>query len=165
MLRPNRDAVGPGQTSVWDHPRPPSLAHESLHVRVSLGGSVVAETRRPALVRETSHPPVYFIAPEDIVPGVLRDAAGGSFCEWKGRAHYFDICAGGVTAERAAFGYRDPVPAFASITGWVAFYAGLMDEVTVEGERITPQPGGFYAGWITSDLAGPFKGGPGSHGW
>jgi hypothetical protein len=30
---------------------------------------------------------------------------------------------------------------------------------------VTPQPGRFYGGWITSNVAGPFKGGPGTRGW
>ncbi|MCW5860233.1 MAG: DUF427 domain-containing protein, partial [Caldilineales bacterium] len=77
----------------------------------------------------------------------------------------YDVVVGSRVAEQAAWAYPLPTPAFAAIAGHLAFYAGLMDACTVAGERVRPQPGGFYGGWITSDLAGPFKGEPGSMGW
>jgi Domain of unknown function (DUF427) len=96
---------------------------------------------------------------------VLERAAGGSVCEFKGRAHYFTVRGGGRIEPDAAWGYDDPSPGFEAIAGHVAFYAGRMDACFVGGERVTPQPGGFYGGWITSNVAGPFKGGPGTRGW
>lgn len=165
MMRPKREKAGPGQESVWDYPRPPALERSGSDVRVVFGGEVIAETGRAMLVKETSHPPVYFIPPEDVRGDVLREVGGGSFCEWKGGAAYFDVLVGERRAERACFCYPSPVARFAEIAGWYAFYAGAMDEVTVDGERVTAQPGGFYAGWITSKVVGPFKGGPGTMGW
>ena len=53
-----------------------------------------------------------------------------------------------------AFVYENPLPAFRAITGWFSFYAGPMDEVTVDEERVMPQEGAFYSGWITSELEG-----------
>jgi hypothetical protein len=64
-----------------------------------------------------------------------------------------------------AWYYPTPEPHYAAIRGHVAVYAGLMDECLVDGERVVPQPGGFYGGWITSNVVGPFKGSPGSSGW
>ena len=61
--------------------------------------------------------------------------------------------------------YRRPTPAFVTSRDYVAFYPQLMDSCTVDGELVTPQPGEFYGGWITSDVVGPFKGEPGSWGW
>jgi len=165
MVRPIPETPAPGQESVWKYPRPPALEHAGAHVRIVFAGVTIAESRRPALVKETSHPPVYFLPPEDVRADAVRPSAGPSFCEWKGEAAYFDVVAGGRIAERACFTYPSPVPRFRAITGWMAFYAGAMDEVTVDGERVTPQPGGFYAGWITSRVAGPFKGAPGTMGW
>ncbi len=151
--------------SVWDYPRPPRLEHVERHLRVVFGGVVIAESRRPARVLETSHPPVYYVSPEDLVLEHLVRAAGASFCEWKGNASYYDVSAGGKVAKAAAWTYRSPTPAFASIADWVAFYPGRMDECTLDGEAVRAQPGGFYGGWITSELVGPFKGEPGTSGW
>ena len=114
---------------------------------------------------ETSHPPNYYLPPDDISTGVLERTGSGSYCEWKGRAHYFDVRAGGRVEPDAAWAYESPSPAFAPIQDHVAFYAGRMDACFVDDELVVPQPGGFYGGWITSTVAGPFKGGPGSRGW
>ena len=160
-----RDAVGPGQESVWDYPRPPALVPSSRHVTVVLGGVTIADTRAALRVLETSHPPTWYLPREAFVDGALRAAEGSSVCEWKGRAVYFDLVGGGRVATRAAWSYPRPSERFAALAGHVALYAGLVDGCFVDGERVTPQPGGFYGGWITSDLVGPFKGGPGTSGW
>jgi len=68
-------------------------------------------------------------------------------------------------AARAAWSYPAPSPPFAALRDHLALYAAAVDACFVDGERVTPQPGGFYGGWITADVAGPFKGGPGSMGW
>jgi len=151
--------------SVRSYPRPPRLEATPRRLEVVLGGEIVAATQRGFRVLETHHPPVYYFPPEDVRPGVLRPAAGSSFCEWKGVARYFDVRAGGGTAPRAAWSYPDPSLAFAPIRDHVAFYPGPMDRCTVDGEVVTPQPGGFYGGWITGELVGPFKGAPGTLGW
>lgn len=157
---------GTGQESVWDYPRPPRLEANTRHLVVVFGGEVVAETRGGYRVLETSHPPQYYFPPEDISAGALREAAGGrTMCEWKGEAEYWDVHGGGGVASRSAWSYPSPVAAFAPLAGHVAFYAAPMDRCEVDGEVVTPQPGGFYGGWITSHVVGPFKGEPGSRGW
>ena len=154
-----------GQESVWDYPRPAVAEPTAATIRIELGGTIVAEITRAVRTLETSHPPSYYILPEDIAPGVLVPAQGSSFCEWKGRARYFEVVAGGERRERAAWSYSDPTPAFAMLRDHVAFYAAAMDACFVDGEHVVPQPGGFYGGWITSAVAGPFKGVPGSRFW
>jgi uncharacterized protein (DUF427 family) len=134
-------------------------------VTVVLGGETIADTTRALRVLETSHPPAFYLPRADVAPGALAPAEGGSFCEWKGAAAYLDVRGGGVTAARAAWYYPDPVPAFAALRDHVALYPGAMDACTVGGERVRPQEGGFYGGWITSEIVGPFKGGPGTAGW
>ena len=163
--RPVPELPGPGQESAWDYPRPPALEAVTARLTVVLGGVTIADTTRGHRVLETSHPPNYYFPPDDIVPGALIQAKGASFCEWKGRAHYFTVTGGGRVVHEGAWGYGEPSPAFEAIRGHVAFYAGRMDACTVDGELVTPQPGGFYGGWITRDVVGPFKGGPGSRGW
>lgn len=159
------DPPRPGQESVWDYPRPAVAEPTAATIRIELGGTVIAETTRAVRTLETSHPPSYYIPPEDIAPGVLVPAQGSSFCEWKGHARYFDVVAGGERRERAAWSYPDPTSAFAVLRDHVAFYAAAMDACFVDGEHVVPQPGGFYGGWITSAVAGPFKGVPGSRFW
>ena len=156
------DPTRPGQESVWSYPRPAVAEHSGASIRIELGGLLIADTRRAVRTLETSHPPSYYIPPAGIVPGVLVAAQGSSFCEWKGHARYFDVFAGGERRERAAWCYPDPTPPFAILRDHVAFYAAAMDACFVDGERVVPQPGGFYGGWITSKVAGPFKGVPGS---
>ncbi len=156
---------GPGQESVWDYPRPPRLEPTSKHIQVVFNGVVIADTTRAYRVLETSHPPVYYIPPADILQTCLEPTAGFSWCEWKGQAEYYTVVVGGRRAEAAAWYYANPTPAFAAIKNYVAFYAGPMDACYVDGEKVTPQPGEFYGGWITHDIVGPFKGEPGTGGW
>ena len=132
---------------------------------VELGGTVVVQTRRALRVLETSHPPGYYLPREDFAEGVLHSVPGTSFCEFKGSAAYLDVAAGGRRVARAGWYYPKPTPAYAVLLDHVALYPGPFDRVTVDGERVVPQEGGFYGGWITSRVVGPFKGGPGSQGW
>ena len=163
--RPEPEPVGPGQESAWDYPRPPALEPVTARLRVVLGGVTIADTTRGHRVLETSHPPNYYFPLDDVLPGALVPAEGSSYCEWKGRARYYDVVGGGVVAERAGWAYDTPSLAFTPITGHVAFYAGPMDACFVDDELVIPQPGGFYGGWITSKVVGPFKGDPGTRGW
>jgi uncharacterized protein (DUF427 family) len=165
VTRPVPEQPGPGQESVWDYPRPPRIERSSEHIEVVLGGITVAATDASYRVLETSHPPTYYLPREAFLPGSLRPAAGSSFCEWKGTASYLDVLGGTTVAPRAAWTYPDPTSGFAVIVDHVAVYPGLMERCTVDGEIVLPQPGGFYGGWVTSRVVGPFKGGPGTQGW
>src|SRR4029079_4799703 len=122
VARPPRVEPGPGQESVWDYPRPPALALTTAHVEVVLGGVTIADTRRAYRVLETSHPPNYYLPPDDVAPGALISVDGSSFCEWKGRAQSLDVYGGERVAPRAAWGYDAPSTRFAPIRGYVAFY-------------------------------------------
>ncbi|OYT69874.1 MAG: hypothetical protein CFK52_12770 [Chloracidobacterium sp. CP2_5A] len=155
----------PGQESVWDYPRPPRLERSGKRLRVVFGGVTIADTTRGWRVLETSHPPVYYFPPDDILPEALVASRRASYCEWKGAARYYAVRAGQRVAPDAAWSYPQPTPAFAPLAGQVAFYAGAMDACYVDDEQVVPQPGGFYGGWITRDIVGPFKGVPGSWGW
>lgn len=159
------EVPGPGQESVWDYPRPPALVADPRTVVVVFGDEV-CRTDRAYRVLETSHPPTWYLPLDAFAPGSLRPADGRSVCEWKGQASYLDVVAtDGRVAARAAWTYPSPSPAFAAIAGHVALYAHAVDRVTVAGEVVRAQPGGFYGGWVTDDVVGPFKGGPGSMGW
>ena len=151
--------------SVWGYPRPPRVEESGRTVRVVLGGEVIAESTRSKRVLETSHPPVYYIPIENVRPGVLVPSGRTTFCEFKGGAHYYTVRAGGRVEKDAAWYYPRPSPGFEAIADHVAFYPGRMDECSIDGERVKPQAGGFYGGWITAEIEGPFKGEPGTSGW
>lgn len=165
MQRPRPDTPAPGQESVWDYPRPPRVEPVQERITIRLGGELIADTRDAVRVLETSHPPVYYVPIADFIPGALVDASGSSFCEFKGAARYFDVRRGDVVRPGAAWNYPHPAPGYGALTDRVAVYAAQMDECTVGDEVAVPQPGGFYGGWVTSAVVGPFKGVPGSMGW
>ena len=156
---------GPGQESVWDYPRPPRLEDSKAHIVVNAVGVKVAETRRAKRVLETSHPPVYYIPPQDIDSQYLLPSRRRSWCEWKGEARYYHLVIAGATIEDAAWYYPSPVPRFADLQSYVAFYPSKMDGCFVDGEKVQAQEGDFYGGWITSSIVGPFKGASGTFGW
>ncbi len=166
-MRGRSDRIEPaaGQESVWDYPRPPSIQRSERHILIHLGGERIVDTRRSWRVCETSHPPVYYVAAEDFAPGALSPGDGGSFCEFKGAATYWHVTGGGQRRVDAGWSYEEPPAAFRAMRGAVAVYPGRMDEVLLDGEPVTPQAGGFYGGWITPDVVGPFKGEPGTRGW
>ncbi len=156
---------GHGQESVWDYPRPPRAEDSNKHIQVVFAGVVIADTRRAKRVLETSHPPVYYVPLEDVRLEYLERTGGTSWCEWKGQSSYYNINVDGMQAANAAWFYPEPQKAFSSIRNYVAFYPQKVDACYVDGEKVQPQPGGFYGGWITSDIVGPFKGGLGTVGW
>ena len=155
-------AIAPkdGQESVWDYPRPPRLAADPRRVEVRLGDRVLATTDRAIRVLETASPPTFYIRPEDVDGASLVPSGRTSLCEWKGQAVDFDLASG---PESIAWCYPRVFPEFAEIAGWFAFYPARV-ECFVDGERVRPQPGGYYGGWITDEIVGPVKGEPGIHG-
>lgn len=164
-MHPHRIPPQPGQESVWDYPRPPRLEATSKPIQIVCNGIVIADTCRAQRVLETSHPPVYYIPPEDIRQEYLVKMPQTSYCEWKGRGAYYSVVVGDRQLPNVAWYYPEPTPAFAAIQNYVAFYAAPMDACYVAGEKVEPQPGNFYGGWITADIVGPFKGVEGSWGW
>lgn len=165
MPRPMPIKPGSGQESVWDYPRPPRLELNNKRIQIVFNGVTIVDTKQAYRVLETSHPPVYYMPPEDIEMQYLVKENGRSFCEWKGQAGYYSLNVHGKEAKNVGWYYPQPMPAFAPIKDYVAFYAAPMDVCLVNGEAVTPQPGKFYGGWITKEIVGPFKGEPGTMGW
>lgn len=159
---PFADEPGPGQESVWDYPRPPAVVPDGRTVEVhDDAGRLIARATHTVRVLETSHPPTFYVPPDAVTPGALDAASGASHCEWKGRAEYLALAGNSAPV---GWRYPAPYPDFADHAGWVAFYPGRV-VCTVDGEQVRPQAGGFYGGWITDDVVGPFKGEPGTSGW
>jgi uncharacterized protein (DUF427 family) len=160
-----RVAPGPGQESVWDFPRPPRIEPSARQVRVEFAGVVVAASSRAVRVLETAGAPCWYLPREDVRTDLLENANFRTSCEWKGVADHFDLAVEGQRSRKAAWSYAAPLPGYESIAGWIAFYAGRVDSAAVDGERVMPQPGGYYGGWVTADVVGPFKGEAGTEGW
>ncbi|MEO1251575.1 MAG: DUF427 domain-containing protein [Pseudomonadota bacterium] len=163
------EPAGPGEESVWDYPRPPELRPARGRARVIFAGETVADSENALRVVETAGAPVYYFPPADVMTDALKRADGVSICEWKGAAIYYDLIVGGERSEQAAFSYPDPLDdlgvGFLRIAGWFGFYPGRVDACYVGEEKVTPQPGSLYAGWVTSDIKGPIKGAPGTGHW
>jgi uncharacterized protein (DUF427 family) len=158
-VEPNRH-----QESVWDYPRPPRLETDPREVVIRWGTLVVARSMRAIRALETAHPPSFYIPLDDIAPGLLQPAEGTSLCEWKGPARYWSLVDGERRLAKVAWSYPRPLAGSEALRDGVAFYCHAL-ECTVGSAIVAPQPGGFYGGWITPELVGPFKGAPGSEGW
>jgi uncharacterized protein (DUF427 family) len=151
-----------GQESVWDYPRPPLIEASDKCIIVKFGEKIVAESNETIAIKETASPPGFYIPKKDIDMHMLQQTSDRSFCEWKGMATYWILTHKPVMA--VAWSYEDPNPEFNSIQGYLSFYPGRIN-CFVDGEKVLPQPGHFYGGWITKNIVGPFKGDPGTGHW
>jgi uncharacterized protein (DUF427 family) len=163
-MKPEPSPALDGQESVWDYPRPPRIEASTRHVLVRYRDLVIAETRDALRVLETSLAPSYYLPREVVNLGYLRSAARQTWCEWKGAASYYDLEFNAEIVENVAWSYEAPAAGYEAIRGYLSFYPGVV-ECFLDDEQVRPQAGGFYGGWISADLVGPFKGEPGSRGW
>lgn len=156
---------GEGEESVWDYPRPPACVEDSRLVEIKMGEIQLASTTNAVRVLETASPPTVYIPPQDINFELLEKSdSNASFCEWKGRATYWTFVYGERRFENLGWSYENPSDAFEAIQGYLSFYPAQI-QCWLGGERVKPQPGGFYGGWVTSEIIGPYKGEPGTAGW
>jgi uncharacterized protein (DUF427 family) len=160
---PFADEPAPGQESVWDYPRPPALVACDSLVEVKNGNRVIASTTAALRVLETASPPTYYLPPGSVDLAQLVRTADRSFCEWKGQASYWAL-ADNPEDGPIGWSYEGPSERFAAIDGYLSFYPSRI-ACYVDGERVQPQPGEFYGGWVTGRIAGPIKGEPGTGHW
>ncbi len=158
-------AVAPSdvEESVWDYPRPPVAVADGRRVLVQSGSSVVVDTTDAVRILETASPPTFYFPPSSVRVDALKLVEGSSHCEWKGYAQYWGLVSdpGG---EAVGWSYPKPYSEFSKLAGWFSFYPARI-ECLVDGERVRPQPGGFYGGWVTNEIVGPVKGEPGTQSW
>lgn len=159
------ETPGPGQESVWDYPRPPRIESVTRAIRVEFGGRIVAQSTRALRIVETSSPPAYYFPTADVVSQCLQKTEDPTFCEWKGEAQIWSIEFAHQFSCAAAWCYPHPEPGFESIANHFAFNASRVDACYVGDQKVVPQPGEYYGGWITPEIVGPFKGEPGSETW
>ncbi len=155
----------PTPESVWDYPRPPRVETSNQRIRIIFNGETVADSAQAFRVLETTHPPVYYLPQTDIAMTYLNQTQHKTFCEFKGQAAYWAIQVGEKVIQNAAWSYPNPSPGYRALKDHIAFYPSSMDICYVDDEVVQPQAGDFYGGWITSNIVGPFKGGPGTRGW
>jgi len=151
--------------SVWDYPRPPQVDADDRRIEIMLAERIVASSERALRVRETSHPPTFYVPRADCDTTLLSEHGHQSFCEYKGLASYVTVTVADRVAEGAGWFYPRPSPGYEALGDHIAFYPGRLDRCTVAGHEVTAQPGDFYGGWITPEILGPFKGAPGTQGW
>jgi len=159
--------------SVWDFPRPPRLEQVPWRIVVVHHGQMIVDAPRALRVLETSQPPAYYVDPGFVEDRFLSPSSAATYCEWKGQASYVDIDIDGdidrdIDGERVAeagWRYDRPTAPFQDLTGHYAFYAQKLDQCFVDDEQVAPNEGGFYGGWITANVTGPFKGGPRTSHW
>jgi uncharacterized protein (DUF427 family) len=150
---------GAGEESVWDYPRPPAIVDDHREVQVfAADGTLVAACSNSKRVLETASPPTFYLPPEALKVS-FDQVDGASYCEWKGQAEYF-----AYAGHRLAWRYPKPTQAFAEVAGWYSFYPAEC-RCVVAGETVRAQAGGFYGGWVTDEIVGPYKGEPGRSGW
>lgn len=167
-MKPTPTPIPPqaGQESVWNYPRPPRLEATTKRIQVIFNDVVIADSQSAYRLLETSHPPTYYLPPQDVrTEHLFREESGCSLCEWKGASSYYSVQVQNKRAVRAAWCYHNPNKPYLAIKGYFAFYVRPMDSCLVDGEKAQPQPGPFYAGWVTHDIVGPFKGEPCSWWW
>ncbi|KAI4198579.1 MAG: hypothetical protein LQ346_002732 [Caloplaca aetnensis] len=156
----------PPKLNVHNFPRPPLLEKTPRHLQIKWNNKLIADTKDAYWVLETTHPPTYYLPPSSLLVPLTR-SSHSSFCEWKGAATYWNIAKPDNESEvvkNRIWSYPQPTKGFSPIKDYLSFYAGPWD-CYVDGERVEPQPGDFYGGWVTSDIEGPIKGGPGTWGW
>ena len=154
-----------GTESVCDYPRPPSIEKVSKHIKVFFGGRLIADTKSAYRALETSHPPTYYIPPNDVQFEYLQKINKRTICEYKGIADYYDLRVDGRVSRNAAWSYPSPAFGYEPLKDYLSFYPRRVDSCYVDGELVRAQEGDFYGGWITSNIIGPFKGAPGTDGW
>ena len=164
-MRATPEPIAQGQESVWSYPRPARAELSQKHLTIVHRGVTIADTNAAVRTLETSHPPSYYVPPVDVAMALLRPTDKRSFCEWKGDAIYYDVVIGLERIRDAAWSYRSPTAAFVLLKDHISFYASAFETCLIDGRTVTPQPGGFYGGWITDDVKGPFKGILGSNFW
>jgi uncharacterized protein (DUF427 family) len=154
-----------GTESVWDYPRPPRIEKVSKHIKVFFGGELIADTKAAFRVLETSHPPTYYIPPNDVRFEFLQKNNRRTICEYKGVAEHYDLKVDDRVSKNATWSYPGPTPEYEQLKNYVSFYPSRVDGCYVDGEQVSAQEGDFYGGWITTNIIGPFKGAAGTEGW
>ena len=144
---PRRKAPGPETLAARSNYRI-SFETSPTKVKVRFNGTLVAESRRAVIMRETRYAPVYYIPRDDIRMDLMARNDHRTHCPFKGNASYWTLTVDGKTAENVAWSYEDPLPEAAPICGFMAFYTNQVETWYEDGRDIdiqTPDGTGGYA--------------------
>jgi uncharacterized protein (DUF427 family) len=108
---------------------------EARRVRVTLAGTVIADSLASVRVEETGHEPVHYVPAKDVRLDLMRPTEHKSYCPFKGDCSYWTLEVGGGAAQRqaenAVWAYRAPYDEAAGLAGHYAFYKSRVDRVEV----------------------------------
>ena len=131
------------EEEIFVHPRDPykrvDVLQSARHVRVTVAGETVAETRRPRLVFETWHPTRYYVPPEDVRMDLLQPSPTGSRCPYKGIASYWSVRIGEKLFPDLVWSYREPIPECPKIKGLFCFFQEREPVIYIDGVDL-PRP-------------------------
>jgi uncharacterized protein (DUF427 family) len=108
---------------------PITIEPNRKRVVVSIGGTVLADSRDALILREAGYPAVQYIPCKDVAMTLLERSARATYCPYKGDCAYFSIPSGGERAMNAVWTYEAPYEAVAAIRNHLAFYPERVDAI------------------------------------
>ena len=108
------------------------LLLQTARVRVWQGETLLADSRRTLLVKETAHRDVIYVPEADVRLDLFDASDHHSFCPFKGEASYYHLARAERRDPNLVWTYRKPFAEVAELAGTVAFYAERV-RIEVEG--------------------------------
>lgn len=108
---------------------------KSKHLQVRWAGRIIADTRKPILLRESGYVPTWYVPKADIDPAVLHDSEHRTYCPYKGEAHYWSLASGEQVSDDSVWHYPAPFPELAALKDYAAFYADKVETIVEEGRE------------------------------
>ncbi len=149
--------------NVSNYPRPPALEKCKGNVEIFITSTTKVECNNYYRVLETFHAPTIYISKNYFANNIIDyKNTKSSYCEWKGIASYINLInrEENITIYNAGWYYKNPKEAYQEIKGYISLYPEKVRSCSINGEFVKSQDGGYYGGWITSRVKGPFKGDP-----
>ena len=123
----------------YAHPREPyhrfDVHRASRHVIVRAGEAIVAETRAPSMLFETSTPIRFYLPPDAVRTELLEKSKTVSQCPYKGDGQHWHVVVGGQRIEDAAWSLTTPMGDALTIPRWFSFYPEKLS-VEVDGQLL-----------------------------
>jgi uncharacterized protein (DUF427 family) len=124
---------------MFGHPRDPysriDAYRTTRHIRVSLDGVLLADTRRATVLYETNLPPRYYIPAEDVRGELLVPSPHRTRCAYKGSASYWSVQLPDRVEEDVVWTYADPQHDGEPVRDLLCFFNERVD-LEVDGELV-----------------------------
>jgi uncharacterized protein (DUF427 family) len=125
-----------------DHPI--TIEHNPKRLVVSIGGTIVADSRSALTLHEKGYPAVQYIPREDVDMTLLERSDHTTYCPYKGECSYFSIPLCGKRGINAVWTYENPYDAVAPIKNHLAFYSDRVNSLEL-------RPDTYYGRTLVSD--------------